>query len=47
MLNDPERYTPLFAIAICANDPTLTSASADSAIQNDVSAVWNALAGTL
>ena len=47
VLNDPERYTALFSLAICANDPTLTSASPDSAIQTGISAVWNALAGTV
>ncbi len=47
VLNDPERYMPLFSLAICAYDGALTSASVDTAIQNDVSAVWNALAGTV
>ncbi len=27
VLNDPGRYTPLYALAICANDPILTRAS--------------------
>ncbi len=47
VLNDPERYMPLFSLAICAYDGALTSGSDDTAIQGDVSAVWNALAGTV
>jgi len=47
VLNDPQHYAPLFSLAICANDATLTSASPDSAIQTGISAVWNALAGTI
>jgi hypothetical protein len=47
VLNDPEHYTALFSLAICANDATLTSGSPDSAIQTGISAVWNALAGTI
>ena len=46
-LNNPEAYMPLFAMAICAYDSALTAASADSAIQSNVNAVWNALAGTV
>jgi hypothetical protein len=38
---------PIFAMAVCAYDSALTAASIDSAIQNDVNAVWNALAGTI
>ena len=47
VLNNPESYMPLFSMAICAYDAGLTAASADSAIQNNVNAVWNALAGTI
>src|SRR5437016_3396645 len=47
VLNSPDSYAPLFALAICAFDSSLTAASADAAVQADVSAVWNALAGTL
>jgi hypothetical protein len=43
VLNNPEGYMPLFAMAICAYDSALTAAS----IQSDVNAVWNALAGTI
>ena len=47
VLNSPESYMPLFALAICALDPALTRASPDATIQTNVNAVWNALAGTL
>ena len=47
VLNDPERYMPLFALAITAYDQTLTTASPDTAINTAVSAVWNALAGVV
>ena len=47
VLNNPESYMPLFSMAICAYDSALAAASTDSAIQNDVNAVWNALAGTI
>ena len=47
VLNAPEQYMPLFAMAICAYDSTLSASSADSTIQNGISAVWNALAGTV
>ena len=46
-LNNPELFMPLFSMAICAYDSALTAASTDSAIQGDVNAVWNALAGTI
>ena len=46
VLNSPEAYMPLFSMAVCAYDAALGAGSADSAIQNDVNAVWNALAGT-
>ena len=47
VLNSPDSYMPLFALAICALDPALTPASPDATIQTNVNAVWNALAGTL
>ena len=47
VLNSPESYMPLFALAICAADPALTPASPDALIQTNVNAVWDALAGTL
>ncbi len=47
VLNSPDSYMPLFALAICALDPALTPASPDANIQTNVNAVWNALAGTL
>ena len=47
VLNAPEQYMPLFSMAVSAYDNTLTSASADTAIQNNISAIWNALAGTI
>ena len=47
VLNAPEQYMPLFSMAVSAYDNALTSSSTDTAIQNDVSAVWNALAGTI
>ncbi len=47
VLNDPERYMPLFSLAICAFDATLTSASPDASINTAVASVWNALAGVV
>jgi hypothetical protein len=47
VLNAPEQYMPLFSMAVSAVDNTLSSDSTDTAIQNNVSAVWNALAGTI
>ncbi len=47
VLNSPDSYMPLFALATCAPDPALTPASPDATIQTNVNAVWNALAGTL
>jgi hypothetical protein len=38
---------PLFSLAICAFDGTLTSASPDASINTAVASVWNALAGTV
>ena len=38
---------PLFALDICANDATLTSASPDASINTAVASVWNALAGVV
>jgi hypothetical protein len=51
VLNNPPQYSPLFAEAVCANDPlafvignlgTLT----DAQVQSACDAVFNALAGT-
>ena len=47
VLNSPESYAPLFAAAITSNDFALTTSTADATVQNDVNAVWNALAGTI
>lgn len=51
ILNSPAAYAPLFAAAICANDSTLTlqndASITDATINNDVSAVYNSIAGTL
>jgi len=47
VLNAPDIYAPLFSLAACAFDSTLTTVSADAAIQTAVNSVWNALAGTL
>ena len=51
VLNNPTNYSSLFAEAICGYDATLTvqnlSTITDAAIQSGVSAVWNALAGTI
>ena len=43
VLNNPEAWTPAFAAA-CAS-AGLTNASTDAAVSNEVSAVWNAMAG--
>ena len=47
VLINPEGFMPLFSMAVCAYDSALTAASTDSALQSDVNAVWNALAGTI
>src|SRR5687767_10066831 len=39
VLNSPDSYMPLFALAICAVDPALTPASPDATIQTNVNAV--------
>ena len=47
VLNSPESYMPIFSMAVCAYDSALTASSTDSAVQSDVNAIWNALAGTI
>ena len=46
VLNDPERYMPIFTVAICAFDGNLNTASTDQTISHAILGVWNALAGT-
>jgi len=47
VMNNPQNYLLAFSQAITAYDAALTQSTADATIQNDVSAVWNALAGTI
>ena len=47
ILNAPDVYGPLFAKAICSNDQTITTASADATVQTACDSVFNALAGTI
>ncbi|HXI17809.1 MAG TPA: hypothetical protein VNM48_15720 [Chloroflexota bacterium] len=46
VLNAPDTYAPLFALAAVADGAT-TTASTDTALANRVNAIFNALAGTL
>lgn len=50
-LNSPPTYAALFTNAICGNDATLTiqndSTITDTQIANNISAVWDSIAGTL